>query len=169
MEDDEITLIVDTNDAYLDDMSVFYMHPKRLNTLRCVSSQEFSGAVIQFSPIDTLTSLNFSYILRTLKPNSICEVYVHQPISVMQDYDAKQIEANAKLAGFVGFEQSTADVEHPVTKAVDRTIKVSFTRPEKKGEESEDKKAVPAKDTKGNTKQTTNKTPAPSTGTAKKK
>jgi len=140
MEDDQISLIVDTNDVYQDDLSVFYIHPKRLSLLKCVSSQEFSKAVIQFSPIDTLTSLNFSYILRCLKAKSTCEVYVHQPISVMQDYDAKQIEANAKLAGFVDCEHNKASIENPKDKSKYDTICVSFTKPEKSVKE-EDKKA----------------------------
>ncbi len=162
--EDEITLMVDTNDLYQDDMNCFYMHPKRLALLRCLSSQEFKSAVIQFSPIDTLTSLNFSYILRILRPGSICEVFVHQPISVMQDYDAKQIEANAKLAGFTGFEQNNVKVENPKDKSEYDTICVSFKRTEKKGVEEEedepkDKKVgkgketkAPAKDVKGKKK-----------------
>ena len=145
---DEITLMVDTNDAYQGDLSVFYIHPKRLSLLKCVSSTEFSKATIQFSPIDTLTSLNLSYVLRTLKPNSFCEVSVHQPISVMQDYDAKQIEANAKLAGFINFEHSKIDVENPKDKSKYSTILVTFEKPAKAEKEKEEDKHAKKDDKK---------------------
>jgi len=150
MDDEELTLMIDTNDTFQEDLSVFYIHPKRLSLLRCVSSQEFRKAVIQFSPIDTLTSLNFSYILRILKPNSVCEVAVHQPISVMQDYDAKQIEANAKLAGFTNFSFSKIEVENTSNKNKYNTILVSFERPAGKERETEveTKKDYKAKDSK---------------------
>jgi len=153
MDDEEITLVVDSNDTYQDKLDIFYIHPKRLSLLKLVNSKEFSKATIQYSPIENLTSLNFSYILRTLNYNSICEVTVHQLISVMQDYDAKQIEANAKLAGFVNFQYSKVELENPTNKNKYNSILVSFQKPAKvEKEESSEKSSKALVDVKVNQK-----------------
>ena len=67
-----------------------------------------------------------------MKPSSVCEVVIYQPISVMQDYDAKQIEANAKLAGFTNFQ--TKDYEYKVDNKKVKTLLVTFERAAKNNE-----------------------------------
>ena len=98
MEDYE--LAIDSEDTYLDQPNVFYIHPGRLSTVRCVANNQFSSATIKNSPVNSLTSLNLVAVLEKMKQNAPLEVYIDQPITVMQEYDAKQVEANLKLAGF---------------------------------------------------------------------
>jgi len=137
MNSDKLTLAIDSQDTYLNELDVFYIHPQRLNLVRCLENEQFASATIKNSPVDNLTSLNFSYILKKLTPGSTCQVIIHQPISVMQDYDAKQVEANAKLAGFTNF--STKDYEYKVDNKKVKTLSVSFDRPSKQTEEVDPK------------------------------
>ena len=137
MDSDKLTLAIDSQDTYLKELDVFYIHPERLNLVRCLSNDQFDSAVIKNSSVDNLSSLNFSYILKKLKHGSVCQVIIHQPISVMQDYDAKQIEANAKLAGFTNF--STKDYEYKVDNKKVKTLSVTFDRPYKQTEEVDPK------------------------------
>ncbi len=151
MSDERLELIVDKEDTYLDVDSVFYVNPQRLPLLRCLQDNLFVSCVIKNSPIDNLTSLNFSYILRKLKPNSSCEVIIYQPISVMQEFDAKQVEANAKLAGFTSFETNAVEFVDSKTDKKFKTLSVSFVRPVKNPNEVEVEVTV-TKSTKTNPK-----------------
>ena len=127
--EEAITLLISQNDTRQSDPSVFYVHPQRLNLLYVVSDAVFESCLIENTPIDLLSSIHFAYILRTLKTNATVKVVVYQPISVMQEYDAKQVEANAKLAGFNDFE-NTSDTFKDLKSGKDfSTIAVNFTRP----------------------------------------
>ena len=126
MNSEKLTLVVDSHDTYLNNQDVFYINPQRLSLVRCLENEQFSSCEVKNSPVDNLTSLNLSYVLKKLKPNSVCKVVIYQPISVMQDYDAKQIEANAKLAGFINFQ--TKDFEYSVDNKKVKTLVVSFER-----------------------------------------
>ena len=49
----------------------------------------------------------------------------------MQPYEAKMIEANAKLAGFVDIQTSPATFFNEFSNQDDETLVVTFTKPEK--------------------------------------
>ena len=93
-------LVIDGNDEYQESQDIFYMHPSRLGMLRYVKNNSFDSAQIKNSPIDALNSLNLVTVLEKIVPEGTVTVEIDQPIGVMQEYDAKQVEANAKLAGF---------------------------------------------------------------------
>ena len=135
MNDERLELIVDNEDTYIDVDNVFYMNPNRLSLLRCVSDSQFVSCTIKNTTIDCLSSINFSYILRKLKPNANCEIIICQPITVMQMYDAKQVEANAKLAGFTKFEISEFDFVDSKTDMKFKTLAVTFVKPVKEERE----------------------------------
>jgi hypothetical protein len=97
-------LIVDSNDNYQEDEGIFYIHPSYLSNMRVMKKEQFDTCVIKNSPLDMLTPLNLVHLRECLKKDSPIEIYVDQPLKVMQDYDAKQIEANAQLAGFENIE-----------------------------------------------------------------
>jgi hypothetical protein len=84
---------------------------------------------------------------KILKPNSIVEVFVDQPISVMQALDASEIEANAKLAGFVDIQQH--EIEYFVKDGDKdikiKTLKMSMVRGDKAGESSTKEAALKTK------------------------
>ena len=127
MEDYE--LVIDSEDNYLNDQSVFYIHPGRLQTIRCVANNQFSACTVKNSPVSALTSLNLVGGLEKLKQNAKVEIYIDQPITVMQEYDAKQVEANLKLAGFDEISiESSSYLKESSGKKVD-TLVVSCIKP----------------------------------------
>jgi hypothetical protein len=149
MNDERLELIVDNDDTYQDVENVFYINPHRLSMVRCLQDGQFVSCTIKNSPIDCLTSMNFSYILRKLKPNATCEIIIYQPISVMQEYDAKQVEANAKLAGFTDFETSAHAFVDSKTDKKFNTLAVTCIKPVKNPNEIEVEIVVTKKETKG--------------------
>lgn len=130
MNNERLELIVDTTDTYIGTENVFYLNPHRLSLARCLSDNQFSSCLIKNSPVETLTSLNLSYVLRKMNVNATLEVIICQPITVMQEYDAKQIVANGSLAGFVDAEiQDYEYVDNSDRKC--KTLLVTFRKPEK--------------------------------------
>ena len=125
-----LSLAIDSHDSYLDDPSVFYIHPGRIGTMRCVQNNSLDSCKIQNSPVANLTGFNFVKILEKLKPLATVEVIIDQPVTVMQEYDAKQVEANAKLAGFENVEINSGSYTNPEGKDVN-TLIVTFEKPEK--------------------------------------
>lgn len=131
MSEERLEIIVDNEDTYLDVPNVFYIHPQRLALIRTVGDNQFVSCLIKNSPIDSLGSMNFAYILRKLKVKASCEVIISQPITVMQEFDAKQVEANAKLAGFDEFEINPVEFVDKNDRKF-KTLSVTFVKPEKK-------------------------------------
>lgn len=156
MNDERLELIVDSEDTYLDVENVFYIHPERLALAKCLQDNQFMSCTIKNSRVECLSSMNFSYILRKLKPNATCEIIIYQPISVMQEYDAKQVEANAKLAGFTDFETYSHDFVDSKTDKKFKTLAVTCIKPVKNPDEVEVEIVVSKKDTRNNTKSKTN-------------
>ena len=127
--EEKICLHISTIDSKLEESSVFFVHPQRLPILHVFSDNVFESCLINYTAIDYLSSLNLAYIMRTLKPHSTVRVVIYQPISVMQDYDIKQVEANAKLAGFSDFETSQDTFKDIKTGKEFGTIGINFTKP----------------------------------------
>lgn len=125
----KLTLVVDSNDTYQEDLTVFYIHPKRLLLAQHLTDKIFDGAFIKNTGVDFITSMNLNYIMKKLKVNAPIEIIVSQPLSVMQPYDAKQIEANAKLAGLDQFKSSNTEIELNGVKFT--TLKIEAIRPER--------------------------------------
>ncbi len=129
-----LTLVVDTkqSQAQIEDNDVFVVHPSKLNFLGNVGKETFDAGFIQNSPSSDIKTLGLFFLVKILKPNAKLEVIVDQPISVMQGLDASEIEANAKLAGFVDIEQGPCD--HTVLdgdkEVTIQTIILTMIRPE---------------------------------------
>jgi len=128
-------LYVDPKDLRLDDEDSFSVHPSKLSWLSSFENAIFDTAIIRNVPSSSLKSLCFFYIAKVVKPNGIVDVYVDQPISVMQSLDASEIEANAKLAGFVDFQQLNYEkwVREADGDKKFSTIRITMIRPEKIG------------------------------------
>ena len=122
-------LAIDSEDNYLDQENIFYIHPGRLPTLRCVQNNSFNGCFIQNTPVSALSSINLVTVMEKMKQQAEIKVYVDQPITVMQDYDAKQIEANLKCAGFenIGID-SGSYVKESTGKTIE-TLVVTASKP----------------------------------------
>ena len=93
-------LIIDSEDTYKDIENIFYVHPSHLNYIDAFDKEAFNKIIIKNSPLKYLKAKGLFNINRALKSGGICEIIVDQPIMIMQDLDANEIEANCKLAGF---------------------------------------------------------------------
>ena len=123
-------LIVDTEDKYAEQDNVFYMPEAHVSKLSYVRPGTFSAATINVSNVDYLTPFVLSNLLTTLVVNAPVTVIIKQPVAVMQEYDANQVIANAKIAGF----QFESDFDTKFTdnngKSLE-TIGLKFSKPER--------------------------------------
>lgn len=158
LKEDRLALIIDSEDVYGEDPSVFYIHPKRLFTAKYLTDKIFDEVVIKNSLVDGLTSMNFNYILRKMKVNAPITVIVSQPLSVMQSFDAKQIEANLNLAGFTNIKIEDYEYTDEKTNLKVKTLVVVGDKPEKDPNKVEVELTATTKTTtKGNTVVSTDK------------
>ena len=74
--------------------------PNHLNLADAFQKEIFDKVIVLNSKSDLLTGKAFFNLWRALKQGGVCEVVVDQPIAVMQQLDAGEIEANGKLGGF---------------------------------------------------------------------
>lgn len=131
MVEEKIELIVDSEDNYLGSSSVYYIHPQRLAMVRTAQEKIFSSVLIKNSEVDYLTSSNFRYIIQKMKINAPIEILIHHPLSVMHSYESKQVEANAKLAGFDQFTIEDKVYVDQKTNQKMHLLSISAIRPEK--------------------------------------
>ena len=126
-----MTLVVDSFDKYKDD-NIYYIQPKRFSNIQYLQNNFFSSCKIQNSNIDLLTPFAFQNLFSKLKKGAITEIIIDQPVSVMQEYDARQVIANAQMAGFTNIKTSDTQYIEPKTQKKIDTLCVTFTKPEKK-------------------------------------
>ena len=92
-------LIIDIEEI-LDDEDILFLKPNHIRGVRYCASNIFDYASIKHCPTEKLNSGSLIGIFNSLKPGAEISIVVNQPISVMLEYDSKQIEANLKLVGF---------------------------------------------------------------------
>ena len=126
-----MTLVVDSIDKYNDD-NIYYVQPKRFSSIQYLQNNFFSKCKIQNSNIDLLTPFAFLNLFSKLKKNANTEIIIDQPVSVMQEYDARQVIANAQMAGFTNIKTTDTQYIEPKSQKKIDTLCVSFTKPEKK-------------------------------------
>ena len=126
-----MTLVVDSIDKYNDD-NIYYVQPKRFSSIQYLQNNFFSKCKIQNSNIDLLTPFAFLNLFSKLKKNANTEIIIDQPVSVMQEYDARQVIANAQMAGFTNIKTTDTQYIEPRTQKKIDTLCVSFIKPEKK-------------------------------------
>ena len=93
-------LYVDGLDPHEKDKNAMVITPNHLNLADAFQKEVFDKVIVLNSKSDLLTGKAFFNLWRALKQGGICEVVVDQPIAVMQQLDAGEIEANGKLGGF---------------------------------------------------------------------
>ena len=127
----ERLLIIDGVDSHDGEEGVMVVHPAHLSAVENFAKASFDRCLIAHSPAQYLRAIALFNIAKFLKSGAICEIIIHQPLSVLQDLDAGQIEAYARLAGFKDIrEESYNGVEN--IRGRDRkvsTLKLSMTRP----------------------------------------
>ena len=113
-------LIIDSEDTYKDLDNISYIHPSHLNMIKSLTSNQYSRVSIKNTNVDDISAYVLLNLYGKVKVGGQVEIIVYQPVAVMQFYDAKQLEANALLAGF-------ADVKIKM-----ETLSVSFIKPERR-------------------------------------
>ncbi len=93
-------LYVDGLDAHEKEKNAIVITPNHLNLADAFQKEVFDKIIVLNSKSDLLTGKSFFNLWRALKQGGVCEVVVDQPIAVMQQLDAGEIEANGKLGGF---------------------------------------------------------------------
>ena len=124
-------LVVDTVDNYEPDSNLFYMPGPHISMLKCVRPNQFQSARIINTDVDYLTSYALANLYSTLKPNATVSITISQPVAVMQEYDAKQVEANARLAGFNDIEMNSTSYTDPKSGREISTTEVVLTKTER--------------------------------------
>ena len=113
------------------DEGIFYLLPSEMSKSGLLNPEKFDSVDIRNVDVDDIRPSALLGILSSLKPNGTCSVLICEPIAVMQPYEAKMIEANAKLAGFTDIQTSPATFYNEFSNSEDETLCVSFTKPEK--------------------------------------
>ena len=89
-------LYVDPKDNHEKEDNCLVIHPSHLNMATTFESNTFDKIFIEL-----LRAKGFFNLAKSLKSKGALEIIVDQPIAVMQNLDAGEIEANAKLGGFI--------------------------------------------------------------------
>ena len=137
-----IKLVVDSEDNYIDEPDIFYLPGPHVAGLKCVRPNQFSEASIINTDVDYLTSYALSNLYTSLQPGAKVSIVISQPVAVMQEYDAKQVEANARLAGFNDIELNSTSYTDPKSKREIDTTEVVLKKTERDVEEIGRKKEV---------------------------
>ena len=89
-------------------------------------SNTFDKIYINNTKTELLRAKGFFNLAKCLKPKGTLEIIVDQPIAVMQNLDAGEIEANAKLGGFVNIDTVNHEINENGTKL--ETLKISMIK-----------------------------------------
>ena len=111
--------------------NTFYLLPSEMSKSGLLNPERFDSVDIRDVDVDDIRPSALLGILSSLKPNGTVSVLICEPIAVMQPYEAKMIEANAKLAGFTDIQTSPATFYNEFSNSEDETLCVTFTKPEK--------------------------------------
>ena len=127
-------LIVDTQDTYEPDSNLFYLPGPHISMLKCVRPNQFESARIINTDVDYLTSYALANLFSTLKEGATVSITISQPVAVMQEYDAKQVEANARLAGFNDIQMNSTSYTDPKSGREIGTTEVVLTKTNRENE-----------------------------------
>ena len=127
-------LVVDTQDTYEPDSNLFYLPGPHISMLKCVRPNQFESARIINTDVDYLTSYALANLYSTLKEGVTVSITISQPVAVMQEYDAKQVEANARLAGFNDIQMNSTSYTDPKSGREIGTTEVVLTKTNRENE-----------------------------------
>ena len=120
-------LYVDPKDNHDKEDNCLVIHPSHLNMADTFESNTFDRIVINNTKTELLRAKGFFNLAKCLKSKGSLEIIVDQPIAVMQSLDAGEIEANAKLGGFIDVTSQSCTINNNGTKF--STIKIKMTKP----------------------------------------
>ena len=113
------------------DEGIFYLLPSEMSKSGLLNPEKFDSCEIKNVDVDDIRPSALLGILSSLKPNGRVSVTLCEPIAVMQPYEAKMVEANARLAGFTDIRTSPGTFFNKFSNQDDETLCVTFTKPER--------------------------------------
>ena len=125
-----LSMVIDSKVGQRDE-GIFYLLPSEMSKSGLLNPEKFDSVEIRNVNVDDIRPSALLGILSSLRPNGTASVLICEPIAVMQPYEAKMIEANAKLAGFTDIQTSPATFFNDFSNKEEETLCVTFTKPEK--------------------------------------
>ena len=119
-------LYVDPKDNHDKEDNCLVIHPSHLNMATVFEANTFDKIYINNTKTELLRAKGFFNLAKSLKPKGTLEIIVDQPIAVMQNLDAGEIEANAKLGGFVDIVTENYSINNNGTKL--STLKIKMVK-----------------------------------------
>ena len=119
-------LYVDPKDNHDKEDNCLVIHPSHLNMADTFQSNTFDKIFINNTKTELLRAKGFFNLAKCLKSKGTLEIIVDQPIAVMQNLDAGEIEANAKLGGFINIDTEACEINNNGTKL--STIKIKMVK-----------------------------------------
>ena len=125
-----LSMVIDTEINERDE-GTFYLLPSEMSKSGLLNPEKFDSCDIRNVDVDDIRPSALLGILSSLKPNGRVSITLCEPIAVMQPYEAKMVEANAKLAGFTDIKTSPTTFFNKYSNREDDTLCITFTKPEK--------------------------------------
>ena len=119
-------LYVDPKDNHDKEDDCLVIHPSHLNKADTFQANTFDKIFINNTKTELLRAKGFFNLAKSLKSKGTLEIIVDQPIAVMQNLDAGEIEANAKLGGFINIDTEACEINNNGTKL--STIKIKMVK-----------------------------------------
>ena len=125
-----LSMVIDSEVNQRDE-GIFYLLPSEMSKSGLLNPEKFDSVDIRNVDVDDIRPSALLGILSSLKPNGKVSVTLCEPIAVMQPYEARMVEANAKLAGFTDIKTSPATFFNKFSNQEDETLCITFTKPER--------------------------------------
>ena len=119
-------LYVDPKDNHDKEDNCLVIHPSHLNMADTFQANTFDKIFINNTKTELLRAKGFFNLAKSLKSKGALEIIVDQPIAVMQNLDAGEIEANAKLGGFTDITTESYEINNNGTKL--STLRIKMTK-----------------------------------------
>ena len=125
-----LSMVIDSEVGERDE-GIFYLLPSEMSKSGLLNPEKFDSCEIRNVDVDDIRPSALLGILSSLKPNGKVSVTLCEPIAVMQPYEARMVEANARLAGFTDIKTAPGTFFNKFSNQEDETLRVTFTKPEK--------------------------------------
>ena len=125
-----LSMVIDSEVGERDE-GIFYLLPSEMSKSGLLNPEKFDSCEIRNVDVDDIRPSALLGILSSLKPNGKVSVTLCEPIAVMQPYEAKMVEANARLAGFTDIRTTPGTFFNKFSNKEDETLCVSFIKPER--------------------------------------
>ena len=125
-----LSMVIDTEINERDE-GIFYLLSSEMSKSGLLNPEKFDSCEIRNVNVDDIRPSALLGILSSLKQNGRVTVTLCEPIAVMQPYEARMVEANAKLAGFTDIQTYDGTFFNKFSNKEDDTLCISFVKPEK--------------------------------------